>query len=156
MLPPNTIPLQYPIALPARFWLGEYRIMQVLGQGDFGITYLAEDTRMNVEVAIKELFPKAFVTRREDYSVVPLRPCDEEELARTKRDFIEKARAWGRLVHPNILMFLACLQLNGTAYLAIEFVRGQNLRDWLQTHYQPREEEIKEDLLRPLLGALER
>jgi serine/threonine protein kinase len=154
MLPPNTVPPQHPLALPAGFCLEEYRIMHVLGQGGFGITYLAEETRLNLQVAIKELLPTDFATRSADYTVVPVCQSAEQDFAKAKQELIENARLLMKLSHPNISRFFDCLELNGTAYLVMEFARGQNLRDWMQTHRQPSEQELK-TLLLPLLDGLE-
>jgi len=53
-------------ALPVNYKLGEYSIQAILGQGGFGITYLARDTRLNSLVAIKEYFPSSAVSRGQD------------------------------------------------------------------------------------------
>lgn len=45
---------------------GKYRILRVLGQGGFGITYLAENTFFDKKVAIKEFFPKEYCCRNND------------------------------------------------------------------------------------------
>ena len=51
---------------------GKYRILSVLGQGEFGITYLAEQTLLDVKVAIKEFFMKELCERDEGTSYVTL------------------------------------------------------------------------------------
>jgi serine/threonine protein kinase len=154
MAPSGTISPEHRLALPAGFRLEEYRILKVLGQGGFGITYLAEDIRMNHRVAIKELLPKDFATRSEDYTVVPLTQSDEPDLAWAKESFIEEARILVRLNHPNIVRFFRYFELNSTAYLVMAFVPGQNFKDWMQRHWQPGERELKA-LLLPLLDGLE-
>ena len=50
-------------ALPMGYLLSDYRIESVLGQGGFGITYLAIDTMLNRRVAIKEFFPRDCAVR---------------------------------------------------------------------------------------------
>jgi serine/threonine protein kinase len=52
--------------------LMEYRLTGLLGAGAFGITYLARDTHLDKDVAIKEYLPSAFATRAADSSVVPI------------------------------------------------------------------------------------
>ena len=49
-----------------------YRIERVLGQGGFGITYLAEDTKIHQRVAIKEYMPIELAFREADSSVHPV------------------------------------------------------------------------------------
>jgi serine/threonine protein kinase len=51
MLPPDSSLCQHTLGLPIGYRLEEYRILEILGQGGFGITYLAEDTRMRIKVA---------------------------------------------------------------------------------------------------------
>ena len=46
-------PRRLPLALAPGFRLHEYRVERVLGQGGFGITYLATDVHLNAKVAIK-------------------------------------------------------------------------------------------------------
>ncbi len=58
-------------ALPVGYRLGEYAIEAVLGQGGFGITYRARDTRLGAQVAIKEYFPQVYAVRTEKSTIVP-------------------------------------------------------------------------------------
>ena len=150
----DTISPEHQLALPAGYQLGEYRILKVLGQGGFGITYLAEDTRLNHQVAIKELLPKDFATRSVNHTIVPLSQADEPDLAWAKESFLGEARFLVKLNHPNVVRFFRYFELNDTAYLVMEFVRGQNFKAWMQSHQHPSEKELKA-LLLPLLEGLE-
>ena len=49
--------------LPVGQVLSDYRIEGVLGQGGFGITYLATDTNLGRKVAIKEYYPREYAAR---------------------------------------------------------------------------------------------
>ena len=60
---------QFPNALPIGSMLMEYRLESVLGVGGFGITYLASDTLLEKQVAIKEYFPSSAVSRGKDMTV---------------------------------------------------------------------------------------
>ena len=63
----------YPLALPLGSILyGRYIVGRVLGQGGFGITYLAQDYQTKGLVAIKEFFPDSMATRTEKITVCPL------------------------------------------------------------------------------------
>jgi len=50
---------------------GCYSVEKVLGRGGFGITYLANDTKLNLPVAVKEYLPEPFASRSKDLSVEP-------------------------------------------------------------------------------------
>ena len=69
--PAAPLPKAPPLALPVGFRLHEYRIDGVLGQGGFGITYLATDVNLNARVAIKEYLPEEIAFRAGDRSVSP-------------------------------------------------------------------------------------
>ena len=62
---------RYPDALPPGHKLHWYRIESVLGQGGFGITYLAQDLNLEQSVAIKEYLPVEFARRAKDLSIQP-------------------------------------------------------------------------------------
>ena len=63
----------FPLALPAGSILyGRYILGKVLGQGGYGITYLAQDYQTKDLVAIKEFFPDTMVTRTDSITVTPL------------------------------------------------------------------------------------
>ncbi|MDE7089103.1 MAG: hypothetical protein K2O54_03195 [Prevotella sp.] len=59
---------------------GKYRIKRVLGQGGFGITYLAIDIALDKQVAIKEFFPKDYCDRNESTSHMTLGTASATDL----------------------------------------------------------------------------
>ena len=65
-------------ALQSGYQLHWYEILEVLGQGGFGITYLANDTNLDQKVAIKEYLPKDLAMRMTDTTVRPMADDDEE------------------------------------------------------------------------------
>lgn len=134
--------------------LGEYRIVEVLGQGGFGITYLCEDTRLNVQVAIKELLPVEFVTRSRDATVVLVTRSAKAGFEWAKQRFMAEAQILSRLSHPNVVRAFRLLELNGTAYLVMEYVCGSSLRDWVRTNPNPSEAQLTQIFL-SLLNGLE-
>jgi serine/threonine protein kinase len=62
MPPPDSSLYQHSLGLPIGYRLEEYRILETLGQGGFGITYLAEDTRMRIKVALTLPSPFSLAT----------------------------------------------------------------------------------------------
>ena len=154
MPPPDSSLYEHSLGLPVGYSLEEYRILEILGQGGFGITYLAEDTRMRIKVAIKELFPDEFATRGRGSMVVPRRESDIADFTWAKERFDEEAATLIRLTHPNIVRVFRLFERNNTAYIVMEYVEGQNFKDWIHDHPQAEEGTLRAVLF-PLLDGLE-
>ncbi len=104
---------------------GQYVIEQFLNHGGFGITYLAKDSLHRL-VVIKECFPESMCSRVN--STVRVRSRNQTETFRTIVEmFIEEARNLARLSHPNIVGVHQVFEDNDTAYMAMDFVEGQDL-----------------------------
>ena len=115
--------------LPLNFQLNnKYRIKKVLGQGGFGITYLAEDTLLDIDVCIKELFVSGSSTRGANMTVITQNLRDFS-FADFKDRFIQEARQLAKFKHPNIVRVQDFFEANNTAYVVMEFVEGQTLKD---------------------------
>ena len=109
---------------------GKYKILSTLGQGGFGITYLAENTMLEGKVAIKEFFFKDYCNRDEATSHVTIPTEGNRELVeRFKQKFIKEARTIFRLNHPNIIRILDIFEENATAYYVMEYCEGGTLDD---------------------------
>lgn len=107
---------------------GKYRIIRVLGQGGFGITYLAEHTLLDKLVAIKEFFPKEYCERDETTSHVTIGLKNSSELVETlKTKFLKEAKNISKLDHPGIVRIFDIFQENGTAYYIMDYVEGESL-----------------------------
>jgi serine/threonine protein kinase len=132
----------YPNALVAGAMLNEYRIVEVLGMGGFGITYLAQDTLLEKDVAIKEYFPAGVVSRRSEGYVTLASPQSSVEYHGGLDRFLKEARTLATFGHPNIVRVLRFFQANETGYMVMEYERGESLRSWLQRFPQPEEETL--------------
>ena len=109
---------------------GKYRIIKKLGQGGFGITYLAENTLLEGKVAIKEFFFKEYCERDDSTSRVTIPTSGNREIVeRFKQKFIKEAKTIFRLNHPNIVRILDVFEENGTAYYVMEYIEGESLSD---------------------------
>ncbi len=105
-----------------------YRIEKVLGQGGFGITYLATDINLQRKVAIKEFFPKDFCDRDDTTSHVTLGTKNTAEfVTRLKEKFLKEARNIAKFDHPNIIRIFAAFEENNTAYYVMEYIEGESL-----------------------------
>lgn len=96
---------------------GTYKIVKMLGQGSFGITYLAEHTSLGKKVAIKEFFMKELNSRSDDGSITGL--SDGSLPYNYAQKFRKEAQNLARLEHSNIVRVTDCFDENGTFYYVI-------------------------------------
>ena len=112
---------------------GKYKIERVLGQGGFGITYLALNTMLDGKVAIKEFFFKEYCDRDESTSHVTVGTSSNHDIVeRFKQKFIKEAKTLFRLNHPNIVRILDIFEENATAYYVMEYIEGESLGDMVK------------------------
>jgi serine/threonine protein kinase/HAMP domain-containing protein len=141
------------IALPVGFRLFEYRIDRVLGQGGFGIAYAATDVNLNARVVIKEYLPEDFAYRATDHSVCARDEYDQEFYQAGLESFLVEARTLATFRHPHIVRVARFFEANRTAYMVLEYERGESLKSWRRKHENAPEAEIVA-LLAPLLNGL--
>ncbi len=124
---------------------GKYKIEKILGQGGFGITYLAEQQivitggigKINTtySVAIKEFFIKDLCNRDSDTSHVSVGSSGSRELVdKFKAKFIKEAQNIAKLEHENIIKVLDVFEENGTAYYVMEHIGGGSLNERVAQH----------------------
>lgn len=113
---------------------GNYRILKVLGQGGFGITYLAIQVRLDRKVAIKEFFMKDFCERNETTRQVTLGTAGSRETVNSCRmKFLKEAKHIAKLDHPNIIRIIDVFDENSTSYYVMEYIEGGSLSNKLGT-----------------------
>jgi serine/threonine protein kinase len=105
-----------------------YSIRKVLGQGGFGITYLAYDNKLEQEVCIKELFVSGNSTRGANMTVQSQGDSAFSFTEFADR-FVQEAKQLARFQHPNIVRVIDIFQENETAYTVMEFVNGETLKE---------------------------
>jgi hypothetical protein len=144
----------YPDALPAQYRLHWYVLEQVLGQGGFGITYLARDTNLDQTVAIKEYLPTDVALRKGDSTVRPRTDGQGDRYRSGLERFIREARTLARFDHPNIVRVYSVFEYNNTAYMVMRFEEGENFAALLERRRTLPEAELWPVLL-PILDGLE-
>lgn len=118
--------------LPSGYVLKNYKIEKMLGDGGFGITYLARDISLDKVVAIKEYFPKEFAYRSEDMTVCAKSTTDREDYDRGLERFLEEGKTLAKFDDPAIARVLLFFEENDTAYLVMEFVPGPTVSQRLR------------------------
>src|SRR5215471_7516694 len=141
--------------LPAGTMLRGYELKSILGQGAFGITYRARDITLGRDVAIKEYLPTTLALREGRTTVLPLSPDHAEQFAWGRERFLDEARTLARLDRtPAIVRVHDFLEENGTAYMVMALIEGENLNKRLIREGRLTPEAV-ERLLFPLLDGLE-
>jgi serine/threonine protein kinase len=114
---------------------GKYRIERVLGQGGFGITYLATQLSLQRQVAIKEFFMKDFCSRDEATQTMSTPSTGSRSLVEQyRKKFIKEARNLARLNHPHIISVIDVFEENDTVYYVMPYLSGGSLQDYVKTH----------------------
>lgn len=113
---------------------GKYKIEKVLGQGGFGITYLATQDILERKVAIKEFFFKEFCEREEWTNTITLgTQANKTTVEKFIKKFIKEAQTISALHHPNIVQIHDIFRENNTAYYVMEYIDGNSLGDIVKT-----------------------
>ncbi|MBR5083784.1 MAG: protein kinase [Prevotella sp.] len=121
---------------------GKYTIVKMLGQGAFGITYLAEtptslsgelgNMDVNVYVTVKEFFMSTMNNRSSD--CITVERTDSSLVRDYKRKFIREAEKLSRLQHENIVKVLEVFEENNTAYYVMEYLDGGTVDDFIRAN----------------------
>jgi serine/threonine protein kinase/HAMP domain-containing protein len=128
------------IALPQGYRLHEYRIDDVLGQGSFGITYLATDVNLDTKVAIKEYLPAELAIRTTDSTVRPRSIDVASTLLDGLDQFLIEARTLATFRHGNIVRVARFFEANRTAYMVMDYERGLPLTNWWAEQWRAAQE----------------
>lgn len=109
---------------------GKYKIERVLGQGGFGITYLAKQVGLNRKVAIKEFFMREYCNRDTDTSHVTVGSEGSRDVVEKFRSkFVKEAQNIACLKHPHIISIHDVFEENGTAYYVMEYLDHGSLAE---------------------------
>jgi len=146
-------------ALPPGTMLHEQEIVRVLGEGSFGIVYLAKGKYLGDLVAIKEYLPAELATRIDGKTIAPTSSANEGNFRWGREKFLEEARLLWQLTnprsHPNIVAVRRFFELNGSVYLVMDYEEGEALSAVLKRR-GPLPEAAIWPILEPLLDGLER
>ena len=109
---------------------GKYEIQRKLGQGGFGITYLALQRSLNRQVVVKEFFMDGYCSREEHTHRMTLATGSDPQLVSSYYDkFLKEARHIAQLEHPNIVSIISVFEENNTAYYVMKYAPNGSLED---------------------------
>ncbi|MBQ5969743.1 MAG: BMP family ABC transporter substrate-binding protein [Clostridia bacterium] len=114
---------------------GRYLVGAAIGAGGFGITYIARDTRLGNVVAVKEYYPNGLVNRSTTLTTnVSVGSQQRGTFEKGKQKFLAEAQLLATLNdEPGVVDVRDFFEENNTAYIVMEYLRGETLKDHLKT-----------------------
>ena len=133
---------------------GRYKLLKTLGQGGFGITYIAWDKELDRRVAVKECFPTRLCMRdAESGELSPMLPELEAPYFAMLEDMHREARTLAKLEHESVVKVYDVIWGNGSVFCIMQWLPGGTLRSRMAADSLPSTEESLQ-WLRCLLDAL--
>lgn len=120
---------------------GQYTVEKVLGEGGFGITYTALDQHNHRIVALKELVPER--SARIDNKLIWSSNISPQERRKLLQQFEQEAQILARCISPHVVKVYEYWNENDTAYIAMEFVRGEPLSQGIKRKGKLPEADVK-------------
>ena len=147
---------KFPVALRAGTVLNQrYIVGRVLGQGGFGITYLAWDTKLQAKVAVKEFMPGELATRVDGTTVSVLADSKTEAFTYGAERFQEEARTLAKFMgQPNIAGVTDYFDENDTSYFVMDYIEGISFKTYIANHGGKVSVEETLNVMIPVLQAL--
>jgi serine/threonine protein kinase len=141
--------------LPEGTRIRDYKITGLIGEGGFGIVYLAFDVSLQRRVAIKEYLPSSMASRANaSMAVVVKSTRHQETFALGLKSFLNEARLLARFDHPSLVKVYRFWEENNTAYMVMPYYEGPTLKKVLADLGHAPDEAALRTWLRPLLDAL--
>lgn len=134
---------------------GRYEVGRVLGNGGFGVTYIAWDPILRIKVAIKEYLPSEFSTRAEGQTRVTVFTGEKErQFNDGMSKFIDEAKRLAKFQNESgVVKIFDSFKANGTAYIVMEYLDGETLADRLKREKTiPADEAIQ--IMMPVIESL--
>ena len=139
--------------LPIGTILGDFKITGIVGEGGFGIVYLAYEAALDRTVAIKEYLPSSIAGRTNNHSVMVRSQLNTNAFTTGLKNFLREAQLLARFSHPAMVEVHRVWEQNSTAYMAMRYYDGKTLRELRQGSTYVDELYIRR-LVEPILDAL--
>ena len=111
--------------------VGRYQILGLLGKGGMGAVYKAYDPELDRSIAIK---------------ILTVKPHEGETASRPQARLMREAQALAKLSHPNVVSIFDVGTYEDSVYIAMEYVKGKTLREWLKDVCNQTKKEILKSL----------
>lgn len=133
-----------------------YIIGKSLGQGGFGITYIAWDNKIQKTVTIKEFFPNALSTRGSgEVSVSCFNDRAEAHFKEGMKKMLDEGRRLSKFTdNENIVDVYDFFEENNTSYIVMEYLSGKDLKQFLEEKGGKLDPEEAVKIILPILNAL--
>lgn len=131
----QSIPGRLPVMFSLQNGMNAYLIGTAIGQGGFGITYIARDLSLNKKVAVKEYFPSKYAFRTGPQAAqVSVNISHIKSYIHGRENFVKEARSLAKFSDdPNITHVKEVFYANNTAYIIMEFLEGITLKDYISS-----------------------
>jgi serine/threonine protein kinase len=151
--------MQPQLLRPRTILNGKYLLGRMLGQGGFGITYIGWDLNLDIKVAVKEYYPTGFVTRETTSiargTVQPFTGSQGDFFLSGLEKFINEAKTLAKFFSlPGIVSVKDYFRENGTAYICMEYIEGQTLKDYLAGMGGKLDADRVFDMMKPVMTSL--
>ncbi|MGN0159434.1 MAG: serine/threonine protein kinase [Brotaphodocola sp.] len=135
---------------------GKYLLGRVIGEGGFGITYVGLDLNLRLKVAIKEYFPRSISLRNEaEQTIMPFTNNECEDYQKGFHKFLDEARRLAQFFDlPNVARVKDFFQEKNTAYIVMEYIEGQSLKELVEEKGRLPMNEVL-TVLNPILDSLQ-
>ena len=143
-----------PHALPQGTILGEFELLEKLGEGGFSIVYLAHDHSLDRRVALKEYMPSSLADRRADAQITPRSERHRETFEMGLKSFINEAKLLAHFDHSSLVKVHRFWASHGTAFMVMPLYKGPTLREAVRASGKAPDEAWLMRLLGPLTEAL--
>jgi serine/threonine protein kinase len=141
--------------LPVGARIGEFEIIDLIGEGGFGIVYLAYDHSLHRRIALKEYMPSGFASRTRAMHVTVRSEHHAATFKAGLKSFVNEARLLAQFDSPSLVKVHRFWEANGTAYMVMPFYEGITLKQALKERKITPTESWLKDFLADMLDAIE-
>ena len=144
---------EYIDSLPKGTKISHYEILEVLGEGGFGIVYKALNLKIDKIVAIKEFMPKDITSRSYNNATISCNTDNKELFEWGMERFLNEAKTLAQFDHPAIVKIYDYFEDNNTAYFVMDYYDSEVLSSYLERH--PNKVYTQKDILSIIMPILE-